>query len=325
MNTFTKQLLGLALVGMILGGCSQTATYEDADLTNELAAAEKAGFKLNPYSVGGNENAAMYEEGVCETSCITDQEDSWFIKSYEHVFDPVAPAKKLKIDVYNTPTQLIYDVYTENTSIKYLKIGDTFLINNTASTNYQHIVELGDFGVDWIGCEQYDATFYAYRNNLSGTGGGQFAEIISSYNAVPVCQSCDEETFSYEATKAGDDLVNILFTYDAATPLTDAEVKFTFPQIQDVSVDGFYTAPDEKVYTVNNNGNNTVFTWTGNIGCTNATATTFEFEVMADCNSSGKAQIWTSASVNGEEVKNENTPNIRFWCETGTIEQTNED
>jgi hypothetical protein len=63
MNTFKNRLLGLALVGLMLGGCSQMATFEEADLMNEQAVANKAGFTMNPFGIGGNENAAVSTSG----------------------------------------------------------------------------------------------------------------------------------------------------------------------------------------------------------------------------------------------------------------------
>jgi len=68
MKTFKLNLLGLALAGLILGACSQTGTYENADLMNEQAAANKAGFNLNPF--GSGENARTYAADDCTNHCI---------------------------------------------------------------------------------------------------------------------------------------------------------------------------------------------------------------------------------------------------------------
>ncbi|WP_268033284.1 Ig-like domain-containing protein [Algoriphagus sp. PAP.12] len=168
---------------------------------------------------------------------------------------------------------------------------------------------------------------YSFSAHYVGDGSNGYNDSKSDPINVEVieCGDCDEESFSYDANVVGTDLVNIVFTYDAETALENAEVKFTFPQIQNLSVGETYSAPDGKSYLVNNSGNNTVFTWIGDIGCTDLTAVTFEFEVMAECNASGKAEIWTSASVNGIGVKNEETPNIRFFCTTQKIEESDED
>lgn len=228
-NTFTSSFLGLAISGLLLASCSQMASYENEDLALEQARADKAGFTLSPYGSTGGENAKVYSPEVCSNDCISDDPETWFIDSKEHIFDATDQdeIKKLKIDIYNTPTQLIYDIYTENTTIKYLKIGETFLINNSQSTYYQHIVEIGEYGVDWNECDQYNATFYGFRNNLSGVGGGQLAEIITSYNLVGVCQEevC-EESFTYEDNKDG----TYTFTYIPASDIDNAELVFTFAQ-----------------------------------------------------------------------------------------------
>jgi len=56
-----KFLLGLALAGLILGACSQTGTYENADLMNEQAASRS--FNMTPYGSGG-ENLAVGPCGI---------------------------------------------------------------------------------------------------------------------------------------------------------------------------------------------------------------------------------------------------------------------
>ena len=336
MNTLKNQLLGLALIGMILGGCSQTATYEDADLTNELAAAEKAGFKLNPFNVGGNENAALAD---CN-DCITEAQVATQIIS-KVTGPPQSPTVTpyAEYSVYNTPTNIVLEFHFYGTSgadgmatningtiYSWSKDGnkdaaytDVTLAGNGKILSFKITQALG---------VKDACTVYPTSVSYSGGDGGNLSGSLA-YSIYEYCtEECDEESFSYIATVAEkDDVANILFTYDAAEPLEDAEVKFTFPQIQNLALneDGKYEAPDKKEYSVNNSGNQTVLTWTGNIGCTDATATTFEFEVKAECNASGKAQIWTDTKVNGVSVKNENTKIIRFWCATDTIEETNED
>lgn len=298
-KTFTSGFLGLVISGLLLSACSQVATYESEDLTLEQAKADKGGFTLSPYAASSDLNLREYSEDACTTSCITQDSESWFVKSYEHIYDDQDPVKKIKVDIYNTPTQLIYDFYTENTTIKYLKIGDTFLINNVASTSYQHVVELGDFGSDWDACDQYDATIFAYRNNLSGVGGGQLAKIVTSYNLVPVCQGCGEESFSYEES-IGETDVDVVFSYNYSE-VAEISIDFTFPQIKiDIPNGESYIGADGKIYTVTGNG--TVFHWSGKVSCSSENPTTFAFEgLIPDCGPStakdGLAQIWTNAKV----------------------------
>ncbi|WP_332912018.1 hypothetical protein [Algoriphagus boritolerans] len=68
MGNLKLKFLGLALVGLILGACSQTGTYETADLMNEQAAANKAGFNLTPFGMGGA-NASL---STC-ANCVAEQ------------------------------------------------------------------------------------------------------------------------------------------------------------------------------------------------------------------------------------------------------------
>lgn len=310
---------------MILGACSQTATFEEADLMNEQAV-EKAGFKLNPFGANGFENARAYDEADCSIDCIEPGSEDYFIKTATLTGSSGPNTKEVTYRAYNTETDFVVEVDYKKLSgnssaasdITITIEGDVLLFEDvTFGSTVSHNIPLPD---GWMACDEVD--FSVLQEGL-----GNPIEWNETYSLFEVCSNCDDESFSYEATVAGDDLVNIIFSYDAAEALQNAEVKFTFPQIKNLPLneDGKYEAPDEKEYSLNNSGNQTVLTWTGNIGCTNLTATTFEFEVMADCNASGKAQIWTSASVNGEEIKNENTPNIRFWCATNTIEKTNDD
>jgi hypothetical protein len=64
MKIFNTKLLALVTSAMLLGACSQMATYENEDLTNSLEKADQSGFKLNPYGTSsGFENAKISESG----------------------------------------------------------------------------------------------------------------------------------------------------------------------------------------------------------------------------------------------------------------------
>lgn len=80
MKNFKTKFLGLALAGLILGACSQTGTYETADIMNEQAVANKAGFKLTPFGTG-NENARAFG-GDCTTDCLQRGVAHTFTESY---------------------------------------------------------------------------------------------------------------------------------------------------------------------------------------------------------------------------------------------------
>ena len=206
MKIFTTKMLGLVISALLLGACSQMATYENEDLTNGLEKADQPGFKLSPFGSNSNLNLKEYSEDACTTSCITEDPESWFVKSYEHIFDDTSdPVKKVIVDVYNTPTDLKYYIHAEGTTFKYLKIDGDLKIDNVVSTTYTHTVPLGAFGTDWNACEVEDAFIEVFRNNLTGGGAGTKAEINTSYKLVGVCTGCDieGEEFMGEALLCG--------------------------------------------------------------------------------------------------------------------------
>ncbi|SFB61108.1 hypothetical protein [Algoriphagus aquimarinus] len=57
MKIFTTKMLALVTSALLLGACSQMATYENEDLLANQEVAAKSGFNLTPYGTGGNENA----------------------------------------------------------------------------------------------------------------------------------------------------------------------------------------------------------------------------------------------------------------------------
>ncbi|SIN98779.1 hypothetical protein [Algoriphagus halophilus] len=63
MKIFTTKLLGLVISALLLGACSQMATYENEDLTNTLAKSDQSGFTLSPYETTRFENAMVSESG----------------------------------------------------------------------------------------------------------------------------------------------------------------------------------------------------------------------------------------------------------------------
>ncbi|MBN7814785.1 hypothetical protein [Algoriphagus pacificus] len=329
MKIFTTKMLGLVISALLLGACSQMATYENEDLTNGLEKADQPGFKLSPFGSKGFENAVLSD---CN-DCITEPQIATGIISKT---TGQGTTNYGEYSVYNTPDKIVltFNMFgTVGADFMSVEINGSIytwskdLAKDPAFTNVTTAVngKILSFEIEQMLDVKTACTEYEIEVSYEGGPGGSLSS-SSSYAIYEYCsEECDEESFSYVATVAGTDMVNVIFTYDAAEALEDAVVKFTFPQIQDASVDGIYTGPDGKKYSVNNNGNNTVFTWVGDIGCTNLTGETFEFEVTADCNSSDKAQIWTSASVNDIVVKNEDTPNIRFYCSTQEIEETNED
>ncbi|MBS4071216.1 MAG: Ig-like domain repeat protein [Algoriphagus sp.] len=213
MKTFKSNLLGLALAGLILGACSQTGMYETADLMNEQASA-KAGFNLSPFGMNG-ENARTYTDDAHSTSCITTDQSTWFVRSYEHVFDITAPAKKVKVDVYNTPTHLIYKFNTENTTVQFIQIDGVFVVNDQAVSTYTHSVPLNS---SWAAGNTITAAINVFRNNTSGGGGGNRAQFATSYNLVGICTTTTLSAGTTEPICVGADAFTL-----TATVTTSAE------------------------------------------------------------------------------------------------------
>ena len=92
------------------------------------------------------------------------------------------------------------------------------------------------------------------------------------------------------------------FGYISPGPVTDAIVEFTFPHIQ-------YLLPhmnninQQRIYTVNNEDNQTVITCTADL--INGMNPMFCFLVKVDCGNgeSGYTTFWTDMKVNGVSVK----------------------
>lgn len=355
MKKLFTNFLGLALSVMVLASCSQMATYEQEDLTLDEVAAAKNGFNLTPYGTPGNENASLTTCGTCvaepvhenfttslnNNSNYADVEvwndmDKLYIKvsaNGSNTMDEIKLSYPFSYVVNGDPKNCNYAIQYNNTFNKDIDNG------GLAFTTHTFEFPLGTFETDWNKC---DLESFALRvAGISGTPvflqGTDGQEVVNytqgqsslqktcfnvptsvGYALHEICSGCDSESFSYNATNNN---LSVIFKYDAATVLTNAVVEFTFPQILAMTLDsnGKYVAPDEKIYTVNNATNQTVFTWTGNIGCTDATATTFQFNFSPDCGAQpandGEAVIWTDTKVNGISVNNVSHPeytNIKY-------------
>jgi hypothetical protein len=264
MKTFRNRFLGMALVGLILGGCSQMATFEDADLMNEQAAAEKAGFKLDPFGISSGENSAVYSDDACQTQCITEDPNTWFYLNGREYFNPVI---WIDYKVWQTPTRIFYEFKIGasnqgNHSIASYSVDNGASVANTGKT----------FTVDyplpanWIGCDLVSRKF-----NITRTGGGGGAtgvEITVDYNLIPICDDdvvnevCTE-AFRYE--RDDQDMNIITFYYTPSRDKADAEIQFTLPQVT------AYEPLDGKTYsTFGNWGNQNASSgirWNGSLSC----------------------------------------------------------
>lgn len=282
MNIFKTRLFGLALTGLILAGCSQTGTYETADLMNEQAEAGKAGFKMTPFGINGNENAYMVDQYFTyssETNTICYDEEGEFIVSF-YAQNPL--------------------IECGNFHIQYKLVDAVDWINLDESIPNDGVVSASLTGLP-IGEYTFRAQWQRTGSNASCSNTFQNIQwqVATDNLIVEECAECDPASFTYET----EDNQNIVFTYNHGEEVDNLTLAFTFPQVQNSELDGSgnYVAPDGKIYSVNNATNQTVFTWTGDVSCKASEAETFEFSFVADCSAppanDGKANIWTDATV----------------------------
>lgn len=259
------KLAGLVISAMLLGACSQMATYENEDLTNSLEKADQSGFKLNPYNTGGFENAMVSESGnfnltYTELVCLGDD--------ISFAFGGTGFADDRTVQVQEYVNEVWVQVFQEA----------------KASTGVSGSLA------------GYEVGTYLFRWKVAGKDGVQNVEFTVE---VENCSTCDDESFSYEAV-VGETDVDVVFSYNYSEE-SEVSIDFTFPQINiDIPNQGTYTGIDDKNYTVTGNG--TVFHWTGQVSCSSEFPTTFAFDgLMPDCGPStakdGKANIWTGAKV----------------------------
>tara|TARA_R110002020_G_scaffold30498_6_gene96102 strand:- start:877 stop:1845 length:969 start_codon:yes stop_codon:yes gene_type:complete len=274
MKIFNTKLLALVTSAMLLGACSQMATYENEDLTNSLEKADQAGFKLNPYTTGnGFENAKISESGNLN---LTYTEKVCLGENITFVFGGAGFTGTRTVQVQE-------------------------LVNGEWVQVFQQPQAPKGVSGSLAG---YAVGTYTFRWKVGGQGGVQNIE----FNVVVEdCSSCDDESFSYDAIIGITD-VDVVFAYSYSSE-TEISIDFTFPQISiDIPTNGSYTGADGKTYRVTGNG--TVFHWTGPVSCSSESPTTFAFEgLVPHCGPStakdGKANIWTNAKViaiDGEEL-----------------------
>jgi|GEM_PF-3417696 len=321
MKIFTTKMLALVTSALLLGACSQMATYENEDLLSNQEVAAKNGFNLTPFGTG-NENARTYAATDCDNFCIDPGNPEYSMQTAAINNNSGPQTRVFTYTVHNTLTgfELAWNYASTNSAGRKLKItvsGAGFASPKTYTSNQLNGgpgngTNTFTFDASWAAC----GVVTVVAEILDGDNVLVSGPNTTTYKLIGACVvGCDEESFSYVATN---DNLSVTFKYDAATALTGAVVEFTFPQIIGFPLngDGKFLAPDGKLYTVNNPINQTVFTWTGDIGCTNATATTFQFNFSPDCGAGnandGQARIWADTKINGVSVKNSATLNIDY-------------
>lgn len=264
MKSSIQKFLGMALVGLILGACSQTATFEDADLMNEQASAERAGFKLDPFGISSGENLATYSDAACETQCITEDPNSWFYLNGRETFNP---AIWIDYKVWQTPTKIHYEFKiaasnSGNHSIASYQIDGGTVVANTGKT---FSVEF-PLPTGWSGCDLVSRKFNIIR--AGGGSGATGVEITINYNLIPICDDDDvnevcTEAFRYERDTNDPNIIT--FYYTPSRDKADAEIKLTLPQVM------AYEPLDGKTYTTFGNWGNqnasSGIIWNGSLSC----------------------------------------------------------
>ena len=265
-----------------------------------------------------------YRSHDCAAVCI-DPDAPVYYEETDLVIETAGPQfRRFDYTVYNTLTGFVVEwTYTASTNtprqLTILVSGAGFSAPLVFTTGCAAGPYSGshtfDFTADWAAC---DVVLITAR--IEDCDDGIKVTKAGTYALVGECVTCDDESFSYTT----DNNLDITFTYNAGEEtgaLTDAVVEFTFPQVIGLTLneDGLYEAPDGKLYSVNNPTNQTVFTWTGDIGCTTEEAVTFVFSHTPDCSAppanDGQAMIWTDTKVNGVSVKGTNLNIVYTGCE----------
>ncbi|MFC3416566.1 hypothetical protein [Algoriphagus hitonicola] len=302
---FTRSFLGLVISGLLLSACSQMASYENEDLQLEQAKVDNdGGFVLTP--LGGGENFREYVDDICNSSCITDDEDTWYVKSYTQFYDE-EDGKSVTIDIYNSPTMIYYSISSTEDIYKIEFKGETLYDETGTGQNagdpavqpFVYPVEIGEFDNDWFGCENESAIISVRRSaNPNGNGAGIQQTFETSYDLVPVCSDC-EESFTYEANEVDG---TITFFYTPEESMEDAELVFTFAQAEEVLIDEFSPSGATMQATMDLEA-----------------CVTYVFEtkiIGLRCTGDGQSDVnvLTDFKVNDMSKKNDDTPNIVWAC-----------
>ena len=281
-------VLALIAAGGILWSCQKEETQTNPD----------KGLMLKSASGGGN----------CELDCIA-PDGPYFIKTYIQNYDV---DKWVQIDVYNTPTQMVYKITSSEdiTEVWYPDAGTLLYADYTYNKQgkidggvpaTQPFIITEDLASEWSACDIIENIIRVSRKaEANPTAGGNSQTFATSYSLIGVCPDDCEESFYYET----EDNLSVKFVYVSDVALDNAVIEFTCPQIDD------YVANDNKVYSVNpgqSNGTDNVLTWTGNIAACDTI--TFDLNFTPHCvyNDNSKKwnspKIWTDFKVNGESKK----------------------
>ncbi|WP_425636940.1 hypothetical protein ACPUEN_16200 [Algoriphagus yeomjeoni] len=307
MKTLTLKLLALVTSAMLLGACSQMATYENEDLLLEQEVAAKNGFKLIPYGTAGNEKARTYASTDCVDFCIDPENPEYSVKTAQISNNSGSQTRVFTYSVHNTLAgfELNWNYSATNNAARKLRIKVSGVSNKgfASEKTYTSLAVQTNgsgsntfvFDASWAACDVVTIKAEILEDDIVIVG-----PETTTYSLIGECViGCDDESFDYSSS-VEQGLVDVTFEYSYSEE-AEVSIDFTFPQIiNDIPTNGSYTGADGKIYRVTGNG--TVFHWTGDVSCSSDSPTTFAFEgLVPDCGAGnandGKANIWTDTKV----------------------------
>lgn len=302
MKNFKTKFLGLALAGLILGACSQTGTYENADLMNEQAVANNAGFKLTPFG-SGNENARTYAATDCESFCIDPDAPEYSYQTATISNNSGSQTRVFTYTVHNTLSgfNLNWSYAATNSAARILRItvsGAGFASPKVYTSGAVQSAGNGsntfNFDSSWAACGAVTVVAEILEGTVVVAGPS-----TTTYKLIGECVVDCKENFSYNENEDG----TITFTYIPSEDMDDAKVVLTFAQSAVVTIDGFSPAGATMQATLDLEACET-YTWTATIS-------------SLRCTGSGQTTLnaWTDMTVNEISKKNDDTPNIVRPCD----------
>lgn len=182
-KTFTLSFLGLVISGLLLGACSQMASYENEDLQLEQAKVDKdGGFVLTPLG-GGNENAMLAD---CGDNCITER-----VLMEANTTTQIGNSnnfKDINYQIWNTPEQLIVQTTSNRTTdeIQIVVNGQTIINTLTEPEPAGNFVfTYFDLPEGYVACE------YTLESVLHIGGGPQVTLSDIGYGVYEYCTDCE--------------------------------------------------------------------------------------------------------------------------------------
>ena len=194
-NQFVFKLLKLTLVMVFIlfvSSCQDETDFtENVNQINEKISSDETNFKKATEQTSFKEGASD-----CSTECIEVGEESGATITNA----AYNPSKSVDVLISNTSTDVIFK-FSSAESIHYITIdgvqkfcsADDNDDDPIDQATYSIAIPIGEFGVDWNGCDTKSFDMVIYRNNCVGNGGGNNATFTASHNLVPVCV-CDDQS-----------------------------------------------------------------------------------------------------------------------------------